>query len=70
MLQVLQPHVLLPNSHHCWVKLPAMHPAPRVEMTNQVSNGACTLHSHKVGARSAKSSKPQKSDVSVLWQQK
>lgn len=51
ILQVLQPHVLLPNGHHCWVKLPAMHLTLRVEMVNQVSNGASTLHSHTNLAR-------------------
>jgi hypothetical protein len=54
ILQVLQPHVLLPNSHHCWVKLPAMHPTLRVQAMHQVSNGASTLHSHSIWARPTK----------------
>lgn len=43
ILQLLQPHVLLPYCHHCWVKLPAMQLALRVGVVDQVCNGASTL---------------------------
>ena len=48
ILQLLQPHVLLPHCQHCWVQLPAMHLAIRVEVVHQVGYRTGTLRTPAV----------------------